>query len=254
MHLNIINEETHRVNDDINYEVTNLDSHRIITIDNVLKNPQDFISEVVEKLPMEYNELMKGDPDEIFPGYQSNIHLDLEEVSKLAAHMIQKCTEFKHIEPDFIKARYQINAMFSDRKVPRISIQPHVDPAVFAMVLYLHDGEGGTSFFTHKSTGLTNTENIYKPFKRTEAYWNYKEWCYEFSSKATDMIDNSTMLIDDVWEEQHHVKMKFNRMIIYPSFMWHTAVMKNGWYKDKPRVSMSGFIHPDSLNLDVNAE
>ena len=37
MHLNIINEETHRVNDDINYEVTNLDSHRIITIDNVLK-------------------------------------------------------------------------------------------------------------------------------------------------------------------------------------------------------------------------
>ena len=67
MHLNIINEETHRVNDDINYEVTNLDSHRIITIDNVLKNPHDFISEVVEKLPMEYNELMKGDPDEIFP-------------------------------------------------------------------------------------------------------------------------------------------------------------------------------------------
>ena len=58
MHLNIINEETHRVNDDINYEVTNLDSHRIITIDNVLKNPQDFISEVVEKLPMEYNTMV----------------------------------------------------------------------------------------------------------------------------------------------------------------------------------------------------
>tara|TARA_B100000530_G_C15890667_1_gene461288 strand:+ start:118 stop:306 length:189 start_codon:yes stop_codon:yes gene_type:complete len=62
------------------------------------------------------------------------------------------------------------------------------------------------------------------------------------------------MLIDEVWEEQYHVPMKFNRMIIYPSFMWHTAVMKNGWYKDKPRVSMSGFVFADSLNLDINAE
>ena len=62
------------------------------------------------------------------------------------------------------------------------------------------------------------------------------------------------MLIEDVWEEEHHVKMKFNRMIIYPAFMWHTAFMKNGWYKDEPRVSMSGFVHADSLNLDTNAE
>ena len=52
---------------------------------------------------MQYNELMKGDPDEIFPGYQSNIHLDLAELSKLSGHMIQKCTDFKNIEPDFIK-------------------------------------------------------------------------------------------------------------------------------------------------------
>ena len=60
------------------------------------------------------------------------------------------------------------------------------------------------------------------------------------------------LLIDDVWEEEHHVKMKFNRMIIYPSYMWHSAIMKKGWYKDKPRVSMSGFVFPECLTVDVN--
>lgn len=252
MQLNIIDEKTHKVSDNLHYDITNLDNHHVIVVDNVLDNPHAFIKDVVEKLPMQYNNLNVA--NEVFPGYQSKLYLELPELTYLIGYLIQKCTDFKSIDPSEVKVSYQINAMNSDKQVHRVSIQPHVDPAVFAMVLYLHDGEGGTSFFTHKSTGLTNTENIYKPFKRTEAYWNYKEWCYEFSSKATDMIDNSTMLIDDVWEEEHHVKMKFNRMIIYPSFMWHTAVMKNGWYKDKPRVSMSGFIHPDSLNLDVNAE
>ena len=254
MNLNIIDDKTHRVNDELKYEISKLESHPIIIIDDVLENPHDFIDQVVEKLPMQYNELHKGDPDEVFPGYQSNIHLNLAEVSKLTGHMIQKCTDFKNIEPDLVKVFYQINAMYSDREVPRISIQPHIDPAVYATVLYLSDGEGGTSFFTHSATGLTNTENIHKPFKRTEEYWNLIEWLYDFSPKATELVDNDTMLIDKVWEEQYHVPMKFNRMIIYPSFMWHTAVMKNGWYKDKPRVSMSGFVFADSLNLDINAE
>ena len=109
--------------------------------------------------------------------------------------MIQKCTDFKNIDPDAVKLLYQVNAMYSDRKVPRISIQPHIDPTVCATVLYLCDGEGGTSFFTHKATGLTNTQNIYKPYKRTEEYWNLKEWMYDFSEKATDLIDNDTILL-----------------------------------------------------------
>ena len=55
MHLNLLDDKTHKVNDELKYEVTNLESHHIITIDNVLENPHDFISEVVEKLPMQYN-------------------------------------------------------------------------------------------------------------------------------------------------------------------------------------------------------
>ena len=220
-----------------------------------LENPHAFLEEVVQKLPMQYNDLNSGDPEEVFPGYQSKLHIDLPEVSYLTAHMIQKLTDFTGIEPNDVRVSYQINAMHSDRDVHRISIQPHVDPAMFATVLYLNPEEniqGGTSFFRHGATGLTNMEKVHTPFKRTEEYWNFKEWMYDFSDKAEDLIDNDTMLIDGVWEEEHHVPMKFNRMIIYPSYMWHSAIVKKGWYKDVPRVSMSGFVFPDSLNVSVN--
>ena len=163
-------------------------------------------------------------------------------------HLIDSIKKIKISNDDGIKNVLEILAQ-------NISIQPHIDPAIYATVLYLNEeGEGGTSFFTHSATGLTNTENIYKPFKRTQEYWNLKEWIYDFSNKATDLIDNDTTLIEEVWEEQHHVQMKFNRMIIYPSFMWHSAIMKNGWYKDDPRISLSGFVFAPSLNVDVNAE
>lgn len=255
--LNIIDEKTHKVSDDLHYEVTRIENHPIIIVDEVLENPHEFISEIVSKLPMQYNDLHKGDPDEVFPGYQSKLHIDLPEVSLLVGHMIQKCTDFKNIEPSEVKVSYQVNAMHSDTDVNRISIQPHVDPAVFATVLYLNpevDAQGGTSFFRHKGTGLTNMENVYKPYKRTEEYWNFKEWVYDFQDKALDQIDNDTTLIEDVWEEEHHVPMKFNRLVIYPSYMWHTAVMRKGWYTDRTRTSMSGFVWPDSLGIDVDAE
>ena len=39
-------------------------------------------------------------------------------------------------------------------------------------------------------------------------------------------------------------------MIIFPSYMWHSAIIKKGWYKDKPRVSLSGFIPPFNLGVE----
>ena len=60
MNLNIIDGKTHRVNDELKYDIHRLESHPIIVIDDVLENPHDFISEVVEKIPMQYNEIGKA--------------------------------------------------------------------------------------------------------------------------------------------------------------------------------------------------
>ena len=257
MKLNIIDDKIHKVNDDLNYEVTRIENHPIITIDNVLANPYDFLENVVQKVPMQFNNMEVE--DEVFPGYQSRLRLNFPELAYLTGHFIQKCTDFTNIDPATVRVGYQINAMHTNVDVPRISIQPHVDPAIFATVLYLNPETtlggpmpGGTSFFRHKATGLVNMENVYTAYRRTEEYWNLKEWIYDFSDKAQDKIDNDISLIDEVWEEEHHVPMQFNRMIIYPSYMWHTAVCRNGWYNDVPRVSLSGFVHAETLNVDID--
>ena len=56
MQLNIVDDKTHRVSDDLHYEVTRLENHPIIVIDDVLENPHAFLEEVVQKLPMQYND------------------------------------------------------------------------------------------------------------------------------------------------------------------------------------------------------
>ena len=216
----------------------------------MLENPQYFIKNIVEKLPIKHN---NRNPDIVFPGPTGKFPILLPELDYLVGYVIQKCTDFKNIDPKNVESLYQLNAIYSDVEVKRASIQPHVDTTLYGTVLYLNpeeDIQGGTSFFSHSSTGLTNMEHVHKPFKRTEEYWNLREWTYDFMKKSEEKIDCDSLLMEDVWEEEHHIKMKYNRMIIFPSYMWHSAIIKKGWYKDKPRVSLSGFVPPFNLGVE----
>ncbi|NDB30378.1 hypothetical protein EB155_11280 [archaeon] len=51
--------------------------------------------------------------------------------------------------------------------------------------------------------------------------------------------------IDPCWKEEYHVPMKFNRLVIYPSYLWHTAVYNKEDFTNHPRVSISGFIEKE---------
>ena len=144
MNLNVIDEETIRVSDNVHYEVTKLGTHHIITIDNVLENPQYFIDNIVEKLPLKPN---NRHPDIVFPGPTGKFPIQLPELDYLVGYVIQKCTDFTDIDPKNIESFYQLNAIYSDVEVKRASIQPHVDTALYATVLYLNpeeDMQGGT--------------------------------------------------------------------------------------------------------------
>ena len=70
------------------------------------------------------------------------------------------------------------------------------------------------------------------------------------SQPDSDLIDIDTTLIEEVWEEQPHVQMEIRRMIIY-LFYVVGAIMKNGWYKDDPRISLSGFVFARKTRVDV---
>ena len=250
MNLNVIHEETLQVSDDFHYEVTMLDTHHVIIVDNVLKNPQLFLENIVEKLPLKIND---SHPNIVFPGPVGKFPIQLKELDYLIGYLLKKCTDFDNIDPKQIESFYQLNAVYSDVEISRASIQPHVDPTVYATVLYLNpeeDIKGGTAFFDHSSCGLTNIEHVSQPFKRTEEYRNLKKWQYDFGRKSTELIDCDSMLMEDVFQEVHFVPMKFNRLILFPSYVWHSAIIKKGWYKDRPRVSLSGFVPPTCLGVE----
>ena len=141
-------------------------------------------------------------------------------MNKLVCYLINKVTDITIENPATVPFDYQVNCLYSDVECDRICIQPHVDPRLFAFVLYLNeDPAGGTSFFSHKTTGLTMMEHVDKNYKRTEEYWEYKEWQYDFfkEKRKEKVALNSNLMEKDTFEEEHFVKMAYNRMVIYPS-------------------------------------
>jgi len=250
MNLNFVTPEDSKVSEDLLYDCIRIgpdQNHPIITVDNVLVDPQRFIKKFIEGTAVPFND--GQNPEEVFPGWQVHLGTKFQDLSILVTYFVNKFSDFKECNPYHMDFSYQLNVMYSDVKYKRLQIQPHVDPAMFAFVLYLNPDEecqGGTSFYNHKHCGIANMEHVDKKFKRTEQYWNYKEWQYDFyNEKKDDEVDLDTGLIEDVYEEEYHVKMKHNRLVIYPSYLWHSAVIAPGMFKDNPRVSLSGFIKSD---------
>ncbi len=248
--LNYVNQDDLKISEDLYYDGYRIgpnENHPIVVVDNVLANPEGFWKNVVQKQPLERNK--PKDQDVVFPGFSSTIGFEMLEFRRMVSHFVNEYTDFEINDPDNLNISNQLNVMFSDVQTERISVQPHIDPAMFAYVLYLNapqDCHGGTSFFNHEHTGETNMEHVDKTFRRSEQYWNYKEWLYDFHrEKRNDLVELDTKNIEPVYEEYHHIDMKFNRLVLYPSYLWHTAIIKPGMYKDFPRVCLAGFIHWD---------
>ena len=88
-------------------------------------------------------------------------------------------------------------------------------------------------------------EHVFAKFKREEPYWNYKEWEYDFIERSEDLVTFDSNNIEPCWEEIHEVPMKKNRLVLYPSYLWHSAKFSAGMYDTKARVSLSGFVEKD---------
>ena len=56
------------------------------------------------------------------------------------------------------------------------------------------------------------------------------------------MALNSNLMEKDTFEEEHFVKMAYNRMVIYPEHVWHSAMIHPDWWVDTPRIALVGSI------------
>lgn len=246
MELNYFDSSDVKVSENLSFHVDAIGeekNHPIIVIDGILENPDSFVSKIVQKLPLELNEY---DPvGSVFPGHQSPLFLKFPQLRQVIAYFIHKKTDFEIDEPNNLDIRYQLNTLHTHEKHPRHCIQPHVDPSMFAFVLYLNPEEecaGGTSFYKHSTGGEVNMEHVSVQYKREEPYWNYKEWEYDFVEKSKELVDLDEDNIEDVWEGIYTVPMKYNRLVLYPSYLWHTATYNKTDFIKSPRVSLSGFV------------
>lgn len=248
--MNFVDDNDLKVSEDLHYDVRRLGDHQnhpVIVVDNVLANPDSFVENVIKKLPLQKNDTSGVG---VFPGYQNTLGLEFTQLNKLVSFFINKCTDIEIEDPNAVPFDYQVNCLYSNVECHRICIQPHIDPALFAFVLYLNDNPaGGTSFFSHKATGIANMEHVDKNFKRSESYWEYKEWQYDFfKEKRSEIVPlNSNLMEKDVFEEEHFVKMKYNRMLIYPGYLWHSAMIHPDWWVDEPRIALVGSISGDGI-------
>ena len=243
--MNLVDNNDLKVSEDLKYDVRRLgdqQNHPVIVVDNVLDDPNSFVENIIKKHPLQKNDTSGVG---VFPGYQNALDLEFDELNKLVCYLINKVTDITIENPAAVPFDYQVNCLYSDVECDRICIQPHVDPALFAFVLYLNDDPaGGTSFFSHKSTGLTMMEHVDKNYKRTEEYWEYKEWQYDFfkEKRKEKVALNSNLMEKDTFEEEHFVKMEYNRMVIYPGYVWHSAMIHPDWWVDTPRIALVGSI------------
>lgn len=95
----------------------------------------------------------------------------------------------------------------------------HTDVLIgtFTCILFLNTPEqcnGGTAFWRHKETGLDAAINL---MDRENGFWDRM---YE------DGFD------EDKWEQTHLVEMKFNRMLIFWSPLFHSRYPRFGFGSD----------------------
>ncbi|MGH8654950.1 MAG: hypothetical protein ACREYE_23540 [Gammaproteobacteria bacterium] len=76
---------------------------------------------------------------------------------------------------------------------------------LLAAVLYLCDGVGGTAFWTHATTGRR---------------------AYTGSPDDPCLKDISD---DGAWHLRRVVDLKFNRLVVYPTAMWHSRFPRPAW-------------------------
>lgn len=212
-------------------------NHQIIVIDNFLKNPEDLrnlgLSLPYEKTPGHAN----GNP-----GWVGITNLKLPQISKTAYYLIDNYYVIPHND----KIHYQFNVFEGGMPCLNTNFYPHVDPALYAVQIYLNDPEdckGGTRFYKHLPTGLDiNVAYMDEDFKKTQEFSKFLDYYTEQSKNKYNTILDSRQIDSSVWENTFEVEMKYNRLVIYPSYLFHGAYIEKEWFKDTKRMGIVGFV------------
>lgn len=240
MNFNFVDTDSIHISDKLELEITNIPNtnHKILTIDNFLKNP-----EVLQKIASQ--QLFEKTPSNKngSPGWISITNLKFEQIITTVKYLSDNYFDVFHNN----KTSLQFNLFEGGMPCKYTSILPHVDQSLCAFQIYLNNPEdcyGGTNFYRHKESGLdVNVEYLDSNFKETESYLKFKDYFNEENNNNYNTILDSRQINDSVWEVMQRVEMKYNRLVVYPSYIFHSAYIEKEWYQDTKRIGLVGFLN-----------
>lgn len=221
MKIPFINEsEVFAINPDLeaNVHVVGPEEVRVVVIDNFYKNP-DMVRDLSLSIPPTENiKIMAGTP-----GTRIFSHYDFESMVPIFKHIfrtvygdITKDVTDDHIYNSVRTTPFCVNINQSSDLPP---VTPHIDDRdcmLFAAGIYLNTPEesaGGTSFYMLNGKQMITNEEIQGWLTKhgREKFWDH------YITDTEDVPD---------WDLLSVAEMKYNRLVMYPGNVAHTAYMK----------------------------
>ncbi|TRY33328.1 hypothetical protein FM019_04950 [Aliiglaciecola sp. M165] len=200
----------------------------VLVVDDFLQNVDELIS-----MAGDVNSF-SGQGTDYYPGVRKPLDKAYEQMIQewvkyhLASHLTDNnAAVLKHVDINLAALSLTNQAPESLVPIQRI---PHFDttnPNQWALVHYLCGPEfGGTGFFKHKRSGFeTITEKNQKAYFRNLA-----------DDASVKGVPDAKYLqgSNDLFEMLHYVEAKKNRMVIYPSNLLHSGLIKK-WQAPTPQ-------------------
>ena len=195
----------------------------IIVVDNFLENP-----DAVREYSFEQEYQIYGGRN--WPGRDSVYTHGQEEMTKAISEVVG--------DKLFIKQENKCSYFRHSRKGENGSQYIHFDPnpgLIWAGVLYLtptFNPTGGTKFWKHNETGWelapTDEEGVKYGIKSHNDMVNF------FNTEGTD---------PSKWTEVDNIAFKYNRLVMFNPFLWHSQGDLFGTTHDSARLIQLFFFH-----------
>jgi len=250
INFTILDTSNIKVNQDLKIEILEYGEkkHPIIIVDDFLQNPEDVV-DIIQKHPFPE----RTHTCETHPGWRVLCRLEFPNIKSFISAICDKhynvSEVFKRRESFYGSAEpnieFQLNLYQGGTPCLLRTILPHVDPAYIAFNLYLNPNEecmGGTDLYKHIPSGL----DCDLSYISKESFIKSKEYSLLKSTIITDNYwtihdEDEIKKFDHIWKKEFTLEAKYNRLGIYPSYLFHTVSMKKDWYRNK-RYSLAGFI------------
>ena len=171
---------------------------------------------------------------EVYPGRNAERPLSFPGVERIISDIVRERVQPMH------PASHCVPRLALEGDVAGVSV--HIDPAHWSGIICLSKDEHckeGTHFFRHKETGLERA-----PVFDGEP----EQYGYSDRKAAVDDILNRGRDDPSCWEQIMTIPMRYNRLILFRSYVWHDAGVSFGRTPEEGRLILPIFFSSPDAN------